>query len=241
MLSIKQIICLSNSQKLGGRCIAGIDIHTGQWIRPICDSGDGSVPRLTRLVEGREPELLDIIDIPLASSCQDADVCENFIIAPGPWHLRGKANPTDVIRYCRNTTDILHNPSKYVRPSYLKKLPFAQRSSLQLVETTSMTVVKKGSGWRGSLQTSNGKLTNASITDPVLRAKLESGYQLHGPLLVTVSLSLPYIPEGMDNWEGEAACWKLIAGVIEIPRIVSQPISTMSRLTSEPDFDDIPW
>lgn len=245
MYLVKQIICLSNSKKLGERCIAGIDIHTGRWIRPVYDSEDGSVPRATRLIEGKEPKLLDIIEIPLAVSGKDSDfVCENILIIPGQWKLRGKAYPTDVVKYCRNTTDILHNHSKYVKPSYLKTLPFSQRVSLQLVQTVGMTVVKSGSGWRGSLQTSNGKLTDAPITDVVLLAKLDSGYQLNGPLLVTVSLGLPHIPEWFDAWEGEAPCWKLITGVIEMARTVSDPnanIPKMPRPVSEPDFDDIPF
>lgn len=66
-------------------------------------------------------------------------------------------------------------------------------------------------------------MTDAPITDPVLLTKLDSGYQLNGPLMVTASLSVPYIPEGFDNWEGEAPCWKLIAGVIEMARAVSDP------------------
>lgn len=231
MLSVKRrIICLSNSKKFGERCVAGIEIDTGRWIRPVCDNEDGSVPRTIRLVEGREPELLDILEIPLATKSRDSEfVYENLVILPGQWKLLGKANPIDVIRYCRNTTDILHNSSKYVRPSYLKNLPFRQRNSLQLVQTAGLTLVKRP-GWRGSLRTSNGNLIEASITDPVLLTKLDSGYQLNGPLLVTVSLSVPYIPEGFDNWEGEAPCWKLITGVIEL-----------SRTVSAPDFDDIPF
>ena len=93
-----------------------------------------------------------------------------------------------------------------------------------------MTVVKNGSRWGGSLETSNGKLTDAPITDPIFLAKLESGYQPNGPLLVTVSLSEPYIPERFHDWQGEPGCWKLIAGVIEMPRVVS-----------ESDFNDIPF
>ncbi|WP_255532405.1 hypothetical protein [Microcoleus sp. LEGE 07076] len=32
--------------------------------------------------------------------------------------------------------------------------------------------------------------------------------------MVTVSLSMPWLP---DDWEGDDPCWKLIAGVIELP------------------------
>ncbi len=228
----KKIICLANSKKHGERCVAGIDIDTGRWIRPVYDNGDGSIPRTTRLVEGREPELLDVVEIPLASNGDDFGFAsENLSILPGQWKLLGKVSPTDMVRYCANTTNILHNPLKYVLPSYLKELPFAQRRSLQLVQVQAvdMTIVKKHSGWRGSLRTPNGHLTEASITDPVLLERLERGHQLNGPLLVTVSLSMPHSPD-IKDWDKGDVCWKLIAGVIEIPRAVT-----------EPDFDNLPF
>ncbi|MFM8305620.1 MAG: dual OB domain-containing protein, partial [Microcystis aeruginosa] len=48
MSSLKKIVCLANSWKLNERCIAGIDISSGNWVRPVCDSlypEDGRVPR----------------------------------------------------------------------------------------------------------------------------------------------------------------------------------------------------
>ena len=71
MSSLKRIICLANSEKLRERCIAGIDLDTGKWVRPVCDNlypEDGRVPKLIRLVEGREPELLDILEVPISDS-----------------------------------------------------------------------------------------------------------------------------------------------------------------------------
>ncbi|MFP4135259.1 MAG: dual OB domain-containing protein [Halothece sp.] len=51
------------------------------------------------------------------------------------------------------------------------------------------------------------------MTDPVFTEKLQAGYQPTGNYLVTVSLGMPWAPK---KWEGEAPCWKLIAGVIQI-------------------------
>jgi hypothetical protein len=39
----KTIVCLANSYKHGGRCIAGVDIHDGQWIRLHGNSPDGAL------------------------------------------------------------------------------------------------------------------------------------------------------------------------------------------------------
>lgn len=69
--------------------------------------------------------------------------------------------------------------------------------------------------WRGTIQTNkSARLLEAKITDPVFVEKLNTGYQPQNNCLITVSLSLPWKPH--DHWEGEAPCWKLIAGVIEL-------------------------
>jgi hypothetical protein len=222
MSSLKRIVCLSNSWKLEERCIAGIDLDTGRWVRPVCDSlypKDGKVPKSARLIEGKEPELLDILEIPLGDTGNDFGFeCENLSVLPGRWKSLGKVDPSELIGYCEKFPHILHNSSKYVNPSWLKALPSQQRRTLQLVQTASLSVTKSSSGntgWRGTLQTSNGHtLREAKITDPVFAEKLEAGYQTTGSCLVTVSLSMPWAPH--DNWEGEEPCWKLIAGVIEV-------------------------
>ncbi|MBG1269442.1 dual OB domain-containing protein [Nostoc sp. WHI] len=228
MSSLKRIICLANSWKLKERYIAGIDLDTDQWIRPVCDRfpNDGRVPRDIRLVDGREPELLDILAIPLADTGEDFGFeSENLTILSGKWQLLGKAIPTNLFPYCGNHPHILYNSIKYVNISYLQSLPFQQRRTLQLIHVINFSVQAQRSyggviQWKGTLETSSGqKLTDANITDPVFVAKLEVGYQTTGEYLVTVSLGMPWTPE---NWEGEAPSWKLIAGVIEIPKSANQ-------------------
>ncbi len=222
MACLKKIICLANSWKLEERCISGILLDTKKWVRPVCDSlypEDGRVPRTIRQIEGREPELLDILEIPLSNTGNDFGFeCENLSILSGEWKLLGRLQPSELVSYCENLPHILHNSSKYVNPSQLKALPFHQRRTLQLIQTSKFSVTKSSmgnTGWRGSLQAVSGQiLRDAKITDPVFAEKLETGYQLTGNYLVTVSLGMPYAPR--DDWEGEAPCWKLIAGVVEI-------------------------
>lgn len=216
-----KIVCLANSWKLGERCIAGIDITSRKWVRPVCDQlypEDGRVPRSVRLIEGREPNLLDVLQIPLAETGNNFEFeCENRSVLPGQWKLLGKVQPNRLMQHCENYENfsyILHNSIKYVNPSDLKKLPFNQRRTLQLVKANSLSVAKSSYGWRGCLQTNNGQiLRDARITDPCFVDALESGYRPCGTYLVTVSLSMPWAP---DDWEGEQPCWKLIAGLIKI-------------------------
>jgi hypothetical protein len=88
-----KIICLTNSYKGGGqRCIAGIDSDTRIWIRPVPDNRNRAVTSAMRLIYGKEPQVLDILEIPLEhfgpdEGCQP----ENRLLKPEKW----KKNWTD--------------------------------------------------------------------------------------------------------------------------------------------------
>lgn len=216
-----EIICLANSWKHGERCIAGINPQTGNWIRPICSQypDDGRVPLEIRLIEGEEPKLLDLIDIPLENTGNSFGFeSENLNITSGEWRRIHSVPATDVIQYCTEMPYILHNSSKYVTVPYLKSLPLEKQHTLQLVYALKIIIKSEirstGTKWQASLITQQGlQLREATITDPEFVKKLDQGYLPINPCLVTVSLSMPHRP---PNWEGDNPCWKLIAGIIEL-------------------------
>lgn len=128
------IICLANSYKHGGRCIAGIDQDTGKWIRPMPDSTCGAVTSPMRFINGKEPEILDIIEIPLEDSGPD-EGCqpENRLLKHGRWTKVGRITAQDLLRYCEDDNVILHNHQEYVSPEFFNELPKSKWRSLQLV------------------------------------------------------------------------------------------------------------
>jgi hypothetical protein len=216
-----QIICLANSWKHGDRCIAGINSLKGQWIRPVSNLPDGRITKEMRLIEGTEPALLDVLEIPLAKTGQDFGFeCENLSVLPGKWQRVGKVPPAFLNKYCSNEEYILHNDQRYVTVNYLQSLPVSQRHTLQLVKAVELSVrpvsqrFELSSKWEGSLVTTAGQRLTATITDPVFIRRLELGYRPQNPCLATVSLSMPWRPA---DWEGDDPCWKLIAAVVELP------------------------
>ncbi len=235
MTNISQIICLANSWKKGERCIAGVNIQTHKWIRPIAKEypQDGRVPEKIRLINGQEPALLDIIEIPLENEGNDFGFeSENYWIGEGKWQKVGEAKISDIIGFCGHYSHILHNTSKYVTVPFLRHLAKPERRSLQLVYTRNFTVagIPRSTGttnWKGSLITTRGQtLEDVSITDPKLTERLDQGDKIEGPCLVTISLSMPHKPPG---WEREEPCWKLIAGVIELNK-KEQILAEMQRV-----------
>ena len=90
-----EIICFANSLKRGGRCIAGINSSTGEWVRPISRLDDGRIPSNLSIVDGEPIQPLDIIDIPLFDQGKGYE-CENRFISSKIWRRLGKAEPEDI-------------------------------------------------------------------------------------------------------------------------------------------------
>ncbi len=219
-MSIVRMVCLANSWKLNERCVAGIDLSTGKWIRPVSDLPHGEVPTAKTVINGQEMSLLDVAEIPLSATGPDYGFeRENRSIESGSWKLVGRLQPKDVEQYCENTIPLLHNNYKYVSKSSIAKLASKERRTLQLVRVESFPVqqLKRQSGktkWEASVRMQNGKDKWLGLTDPVFCQKLEGGHTPKGPYLLTLSLSLPYIPSG---WKDPPdPCWKLVAGVIAL-------------------------
>lgn len=82
------LLCLANSRKLGGRCIAGLRIDGGGWIRPVAEFPDGTLyPANYLLNDGSGPQLLDVIEIGLSRPRPASYQPENWVIDSSPWHL----------------------------------------------------------------------------------------------------------------------------------------------------------
>jgi hypothetical protein len=228
MASVTRIICLANSWKRGERCIAGISTTKEQWIRPVSDLPDGRIPKEIRQIGGTEPSLLDILEIPLAKTGPDYGFeTENISILPGKWQRVGHVPPAYLLKYCSKEEYILHNDLRHVEVPFLQSLPVSQRHSLQLVEAvqfsvrTLRTVYEGSQKWEGTIVTKNNQRLTTTITDPAFVRKLDLGYRPQNHCLVTVSLSLPWRP---SDWEGGDPCWKLIAGVVELPDSANRKI-----------------
>ncbi|NES82201.1 MAG: hypothetical protein F6K10_12805 [Moorea sp. SIO2B7] len=232
MSSLTRLICLANSWKRGERCIAGITTLKGKWVRPVSDLPDGQIPKEMRRIDGLEPTLLDILAIPLATTGPDYNFeSENLSVLPGKWRKVGKVPPEYLLKYYHDQEYILHNNQRYVTVSFMKSLPKEKRQTLQLVKAVALLVNPIGKRfemaekWEGTIVTKKGQRLNTTITDPVFVRRLELGYRPENTCLVTVSLSMPWRPR---DWEGDDPCWKLIAGVIELPR-------------KENDVDELPF
>ena len=103
-LNSKTIVCLANSRSKGAKCIAGIEYLNGQigsWIRPISLPNDESVNLHTaKLQDNKQPELLDIIRVPVKGHYPDLHQTENWLIDHSiQWYRVGKINYEDLKKF----------------------------------------------------------------------------------------------------------------------------------------------
>ena len=100
----KRIVCLANSRRNLERCVAGKELlasgAVGGWVRPVSSRPSEEVSAQERRYDGGgEPQLLDIIDIPLLEAKPTYYQQENWLLDPQRrWQRVGRVSPEDLDR-----------------------------------------------------------------------------------------------------------------------------------------------
>lgn len=229
MAYVKRIVCLANSFKTGGSCIAGREVlesgKCGGWLRPVSERPTAEV-RVSecRYQSNETPKLLDIIDVPLLKAAPRHHQTENHVIdAAERWVKRGEL-PFDELEQLRERPESLWINSDRTKTGAFNCISQAEaetlHDSLVLIRNKNFTVEVSSQTWDGrTKKTCRGNFTykgiyySLSLTDPVatnaFAAKDEGDYQLNDVYLC-VSLTEPF--ERDNN-----RCYKLVAAIISNP------------------------
>ncbi len=221
---VKRILCLANSRKLNGRCLAGKQFGgtaAGTWVRPVGAREHGEVSEYERQYEdGSDPRVLDLIDVPLIGPQPREFQQENWLLDPDHyWVKAGRATWSDLTRLA-DRTEPLWIDGIHTNNGLNDKIPLASvgsvRTSLRLlhVSTLGISVLKPGEAFGNPKRRVQGRFNYGGkeyrlwVTDPVYErvflAKPDGDYRL-GQSFLTVSLGEPY----------QDACYKLIVAIIE--------------------------
>jgi len=222
-----EIICLANSRKLRGRCVAGLRTDGGGWIRPVAPSEDGTlIGKHYILNHGFEPQILDLIRIEVSRAEPQPHQPENWVIGETQWELLERpASPAHIeqlVRSIEADSALFGDYGDRLDFDLLCKTPaprslcIVQPQDLKWRITTSI---------RGFRQTRaafrlSGRSYDLSVTDPIWETRLARlAYGIHDlesadcpdsvRLLFTISLGEP-LPS-------DKQCYKLVAGVILLP------------------------
>jgi hypothetical protein len=225
---VKRMICLANSYKPRGRCIAGKEVlaenRYGGWIRPV-SSRPGEEVSLSecRYRDHVVPNLLDIIDVPLLTPAPNQHQSENHTLDPERrWVRTGSFSWAELEPLCDRPRSLWINreSTRLGQNDCLTQSEASLfRTSLFLIKMKDFTVELGSKVWdgvktrvyRGVFRYGNAD-HNLSVTDPAVRDafadKSEGVYPLRNVYLC-ISLTEPY--------EEDGRCHKLVPAVIANP------------------------
>lgn len=219
-----RIICLANSRKLAGRCIAGrewTEKGAGRWVRPVSAREHQEVSEYERQYEdGSDPRVLDIVDVPVLEPMPHGFQSENWLLDPRYyWSKAGAFSPLDMERLLDPVDGLWINGYHTFNGSNDKvpeELMEGVSDSLRLigVDALELRVFAPGEAFGNAKRRVQARFDHAGIdyalwvTDPgyerAYLSKLDGSYEL-GACFLAVSLGEPY----------EGSCYKLVAAIVK--------------------------
>ena len=222
-----ELICLANSYKRRGRCIAGIRTDERGWIRPHAHTTYGELyPEHYLLNDGSEPRILDLVRINFESSQPQPHQPENWRIANDPWRLISRPAPAFLAILLSNLVEgpaIFGDTDRRIHVRSFDANP--ARSSLALVEPSQLQWSVERSSYNSRQPRAcfrlQGARYNLPVTDPHFVRILSQldcgrhevaacGLRQDQRVLLVIGLSEVFPPE-----EGYY-CYKIVVGILPI-------------------------
>lgn len=220
---VKRLVCLANSRKLSGRCVAGKELVQGVpgvWIRPVSDRPKEEVSKNERQYEdGSDPRLLDMIDVPLKEPRPRSYQSENWLLDPASyWRRVGRTSWSGLATLADDPPALWLNGYR-TEPGLNDRVPLADTEglvgSLYLLhlQRLELRVFAPGEAFGNAKRrvqavfTHRGTRYELWVTDPLVADKylaLPNGSHPVGECFATISLGEPY----------EGYCYKLVAGLM---------------------------
>lgn len=214
-----RLVCLANSRKLGGRCVAGLrmqgkQVKIGDWVRPVSRSEHGEVP-VPYYLDGLEMRLGDIVDFEEGPSIRHLPGYQPENVSfSGLWHRAGRVTWTTLCQLAENEeqpwpaggSSSMGRNDRFL----IEQAPQVRRSlTLQRVDDLELIVLQNpySKAWDVRGEFSIGSTTlRLKVTDPVVEARLLSARRNEsvGDALVCLSLGEPY----------RGHVYKLLSGVV---------------------------
>jgi hypothetical protein len=221
-----ELLILANSRKLGGRCVAGVDATTREWIRPVSAQPDGTVSvHRCRLNTGDDAALLDVVRMEVGVPRPEKYQPENRVLGDEPWHLVQVVEPDEahlvLDPLLTRHGELLGNSEERIAAATFATVPAA--ASLVLIEPADIQwIVTTTFGGRRQIRAwfrHDNRGYSLPVTDPIWVSRLgalavgahpraAANVQEDERLVLTVSLGEP-----LDGY-----CYKLVAGVIVLPQ-----------------------
>ncbi len=218
----KRLVCLANSRKYLGRCIAGKEVgpgFVGGWVRPVSERSTTELAREEgRYADGKDPKILDVMDVGLVEPAPRAYQTENHLIDKargyrfvGEWPWRRMRELIDRPETLwTNGSSARYGVNDRVKAEEAEKFT----TSLALIEPENLTMRVFSEGGKPRVRARfryAGVEHVFSVTDPFTEwawlPKPDGEYAMPEALLC-VSLGEPFT---------DGYCYKLVATVLTPP------------------------
>lgn len=209
-----EMICLANSRKLNGRCVAGKRIDTLAWARPLSPlskTGELTLRDVT-YADWTEAKVLDILRIPYVKPAPKSYQPEDFEMGRGVWTKAGTFGAARLAELCDRPEDIwmLGEETDRIAEEFLMRNGI--RSSLMLIrpEAGAMLLNENSYGKHRMkcVFRYNGRAYSFGVTDLTYEreylGKPSGNYALPSPCYLCISLGEPY----------NGHCYKLVATIL---------------------------
>lgn len=228
----KVIVCLANSYKHGGRCVAGIEIEPARpfalpqnrvtWIRPVSHRPGHEVNERERQYPGgEEPQVLDVVSVVLGKHQPNGFQQENWLLdAASRWRKLGRIG-WDELRLLEQRPSSLWINGYHSYSGTNDRVPVEHehkvKSSLKIIHVDEVNIdVESPSPYskdgRPSVRARfrfAGADYSLKVTDPVQREKFRAkglGTYRSGKCFLTVSIA-----EKFDD----GYIYKVVAGMVD--------------------------
>ena len=223
-----EFICLANSWRESGRCVAGIRTDGAGWIRPVSATGGGRLTQADYTYDNGQPaRVLDVIRVSVAEHSPLPHQPENWTLEDRSWVLIEKINPAeagghldshltrgpalfgDLRRYLEYETIVAHPVSD--------SLALVEPEALVWQVNTYANAPKPRASFTLSGADWNLPVTDPEWTGPIKQLgpgthpKTALGIGSRDRILFAISLAGPMAIQNQN-------CYKLIAGIVRIPR-----------------------
>ena len=218
---VKRIVCLAHSRKMSGRCIAGLEIEgsqIGDWIRPVSNRSTEEISLSERRFEdGSEPDLLDILEIPMLEPRPHACQTENHLIDEEYyWAKTGDFPRQQLPQLCEVPNPLWVN-GFHSYNGINDRIPEEQANSLPaslvLVEPQRLIITVERGLTKRQVRAEfrvAGQTYKLTITDPVVERQFlsrgEGDYIYEKPAVACISIGEPF----------QGYRYKLVASIIDL-------------------------
>lgn len=213
----KRFVCLANSYKEQGRCVAGIELDAKgniiiedgkpKWIRPVSAEGHGEVS--SNLVSGIG--LLDILEMDVTEECPDGHQSENVFFDEKSIERVGTLSKGKLNKASEESKYIFATRYSSLSEEVIEKLSH----SLMLIETDNFEIIEKPNEQKPKYPkirlkfSYNGFEYDLPITDPDFQKRYWKNPKILSKInSIKLCLSLGVKFSGTNRY------YKLVAGII---------------------------